>query len=86
MADSPGLTSHGFLFGTKVEDTVAWIMDEAARIGTAKAYQEASFELKGIERFLQMMDLSIAAMMISNDRVKIDQVLDMLGAERAYIR
>lgn len=89
MSDDRGLTSHGFIFGTKIEDTVAWIMRDALAAATPEnpePLREASFQLKGIDRLLGMMGMSVAAMMLSNDRVKIDELLDAMGAPRAYLR
>lgn len=59
MVDTSGVPVHGLLLSTKVEGTVEWIVEKAVHLGTTKAYQEASLQLQGLDRFLQMMGLSI---------------------------
>jgi hypothetical protein len=81
----PELTEHGFFFGTKLEETVEWIIGEALRDGSQQAFQAASEQLHGIDRFLLSLGLSIAAMRVSHTRAPIQRLAEDETMRLAWI-
>lgn len=58
--------SHEFLFGSTLEDTVAWIVDEAIKDGSPQSLLAGYHQLHGIYRFLLHMRLVDAELRVSN--------------------
>lgn len=72
------LTQHEFVFGSKLTQTVEWILEEAIRLNTPLAFDNAAQQLQGLDRLMLSMGLHIAALRISNTQRKLRALKAML--------
>ena len=76
------MNAHTLIFGSKIEDTVTHIINEACRVNTREAWKEAVQKIDGIRLLLHHISgsggvpMPTAFLMIANEISNIKRILD----------
>lgn len=76
------MNAHNFIFGSKIEDTVTHIINEACRVNTREAFEKAIHQIDGIRLLMHHISgsggvpMPTAFLMIGNELSNLRRIID----------